>query len=324
MANPKPARLRLVTDEAATSYLSEDAEASARAALSGGTRRRYAAAWAAFTAWCQVEDRTTLPASPETASSYLASLRVRGLAASSLRIALAAINRYHIDAGHPAPGQSDRVKTALAGDHRLIRRARRVRRKAGLLPGDLRAIVSRLDLDSAKGLRDRALLLVGYAAALRRSELVGLTVEDVEFDGTCNDGMRVHIRDAKTAVDDETQFVDVKTARDPDLCPVGALHEWLDAARIEDGPIFRRIRKGGRVLPTALTGRSLGRIVKGLAREAGLAGDYGGHSLRAGFVTSALERDLPVPSIQRVTRHASASMIATYDRRRVVYVDAGL
>jgi len=317
-SQPPIPHLRLVSPETTPGPLSADAEASARAALSEGTRRRYAAAWCAFSAWCDAKGWSALPASPEVVSSYL-----RGLAASSLRVALAAINHCHVGSGHQAPGRSDVVKSGLAGDHRLIRQARRVRRKTGLVPGDLRTVISRLDLDSIKGLRDRALLLVGYAAALRRSELVGLTVDDVEIH-VDRHGMRVHIRDAKTAVHDEVQFVDIQAARDLHLCPINALQEWLDAAGIDAGPLFRRIRKGGQVQSTPLTGRSVGRLVKQLASEAGLGGDYGGHSLRAGFVTSALERDIPVPAILRTTRHRCASMIAVYDRRRIVYADAGL
>jgi len=105
------------------------------------------------------------------------------------------------------------------------------------------------------------------------------------------------------------------------LCALGA---WLEAGCITEGPVFRRVRKGGDVCGHALSGRSVSRIVKAHAAAAGLSGDFGGHSLRAGFVTAALDRDVPAASIQRVTRHASAQMISTYDRRRTVYVDAGL
>lgn len=323
MPTSKPAHLHLVTAQrSAPPRLSMDAEASARAALSESTRRRYTTAWGAFSAWCEREGQDALPAAPEVVSNYLASIRVRGLAASSLRVALAAINHHHVEDGRAAPGNSSVVKTVLAGDHRLIRRARRVRRKKGLLPGDLRAVVDRLDLDSLKALRDRALLLVGFAAALRRAELVALTVDDIEMhEGR---GLRIHIRDAKTAVGDEAQFVDVQPARDPELCPIRALQEWLAVAEIEAGPVFRRVGKGGQLGDQALSGRSVSRIVKEHAARVGLGGDFAGHSLRAGFVTSALERGVPITSIRHVTRHASLQMLAVYDRRAFHRVDAGL
>lgn len=316
-------RLQLVTADTSTPRLSPAAAASEAAALSGSTRSRYVGAWSRFAAWCSEHGHVALPAAPVLVSSYLAHLRTQGLASSTLRVALAAINHEHGEHGEPLPGRDAGVRARLRGDQRLIRQARRVRRKAGLVPGDLRAMLSRIDPSTTKGARDRALLLVGFAAALRRSEIASLLVEDVEVaaDGA---GMRVFIRDAKTAETDEAQFVDVKAARSPELCPIAALRAWLTLADIHAGPVFRSVRKGGTVAAGALSGRSVARIVQARADQAGLQGDYGGHSLRAGFITAALERDVPSASIQRVSRHATAQMIATYDRRRVVYVDAGL
>jgi site-specific recombinase XerD len=137
--------------------------------------------------------------------------------------------------------------------------------------------------DKLAGLRDRTLLPVGFGGALRRSELVALDVEDIQETET---GLLVKIRGSKT--DQERTGVTIAIARGDVACPAGALREWLDAAGIEVGPIFRPIDKAGTMRPSRLTDRSVANIVKAYAERAGFdASAFSGHSLRAGFLTSA-------------------------------------
>jgi integrase len=155
-------------------------------------------------------------------------------------------------------------------------------RRARAVAGKMLGMVATAP-DKLVGLRDRALLLIGFGGALRRSELVALDVADIEETET---GLLVSIRSSKT--DQEGQGATIAIARGDIACPVKALREWLDAAGIEAGPPFRPIDKAGTVRASRLTCRSVANIVKAYAGRAGFdASTYSGHSLRSGFLTSA-------------------------------------
>ena len=180
------------------------------------------------------------------------------------------------------------------------------RRMMALTTGDLRQIVGALP-DTTQGLRDRALLLIGFAGAFRRSELVGLDIGESARGGTGlveigEEGARITLRRSKT--DQEGQGIVKGITRHRELCPVTALQQWLARAGIASGPIFRAVHKGGRVAATRLTDRSVADIVKKAVAQAALAagfseaqarakaGQVAGHSLRAGFATSAAAADV--------------------------------
>jgi integrase len=157
-----------------------------------------------------------------------------------------------------------------------------------------------------ESLRDRALLLLGFAGAFRRSELVALDVADIEETET---GLLVSIRHSKT--DQEGQGVTIAIARGDVACPVKALREWLGAAGIEAGPLFRPINKGGRVAEARLTDRSVANIVKAYAARAGFdASTFSGHSLRSGFLTSAAAKGASIFKMMDVSRHRSVDTLA--------------
>ena len=154
-------------------------------------------------------------------------------------------------------------------------------------------------------------MLIGFAAALRRSELVDLKVNDIEFRPK---GILLHVRQSKT--DQEGAGETIPIPRGGKLQPVAALSAWLAAGKISDGPIFREVDRHGRVGAAALTDRSVARIVKKVFRGAGLdAGAFSGHSLRAGFVTSALDQDVDHFKIMKITRHKKVDTLRIYDRR---------
>jgi integrase len=161
------------------------------------------------------------------------------------------------------------------------------------------------------GLRDRALLALGFAGAFRRSELVALEVADLE---PMADGLRVTIRRSKT--DQEGIGQEIAIPRGCRIEPVLAVESWLAASGISEGPIFRQIKKGGHIQPEALSGHSAAVIVKRRARAAGLdPSTFAGHSLRAGFLTSAAEAGSSVLKMVEVSRHKSVDMLTTYVRR---------
>lgn len=190
-------------------------------------------------------------------------------------------------------------------------------RKAPATADLLTVIVRSLPAGPA-GLRDRALLLVGFASALRRSELVALQVADVALHPEV---MLLQIRSSKT--DQEGRGAQIAVPRGRANCPAAALEAWLKAADISDGPIFREVDRHGRVGAQQLTDRSVARIVKRSTRAAGFdERDFSGHSLRAGFVTTALERGVDTLKVMAMTRHAKVDTLRIYDRRRRDFANA--
>jgi integrase len=180
-------------------------------------------------------------------------------------------------------------------------------------PATARAITAMLEqlLDTLIGRRDRAILLIGFAAALRRSELSELQLDDLELHP---DGLILHIRRSKT--DQEGAGAEIPVPRGGKLRPVEALEAWLGAGQITEGPVFRSIGKGGRVSRNRLSGNAIAEIVKRYTRAAGLdPALFSGHSLRAGFVTSALEHGADIFAVMNVTRHERVETLKGYDRR---------
>ena len=227
---------------------------------------------------------------------------------------MASIRLAHTSAGLEPPTSSEAVKTTLRGIRREIGTA-----KAQKSPATRERIVEMASRcpDTLRGRRDRAILLMGFAGAFRRSELAALTVDDLE---EVEGGLRVHVRCSKT--DQEAAGEVVPVIRGNGNCPVAALKAWIEAADITEGPLSRRIAKGGKVLPKGLTPHSIGAIVK---RYAGLAGfnvsDFAGHSLRAGFLTSAAENGASVFRMMDVSRHKSVDTVRGYVRRAEEFQD---
>ena len=300
----------------ASPSLAEDvarAAAHAMHARSANTRRSYARDWERWEAYAFEHGASALPASPLVVAAYMAHLDAEGLAPSSLDVAMAAIVDRHRAARVALPSNDPAVRDVMAGIR--AHRGTRPRAKAPLSPTDLRAMLEALP-STTLGVRDRALLLVGFAAALRRAELVALDVAHVSFH---REGIIVHVARSKTDQLGEGADVPVHAAGGA-LCPVQALRAWLDASKIVGGPIFRRVDRWGRVGTNALTGRAVALIVKKAAERAGLdAEDLAGHSLRAGFATTAARAGANLAEIGRVTRHASEGMIRRYIRQGTAF-----
>ncbi len=291
-----------------------DAAGYARAEKSAATRKAYWKDFEIFGVWCQDRGLTVLPASPESVAAYLAFEARRGTKPSTIGRRCAAIRYVHSIGGHPIPTADERVKAVVRG----IRRTHGVapRRMAPATADCVIAMAPRPD-GSLTTLRDRALLLLGFAGAFRRSELVALDVADVE---EVPEGLRVTIRRAKT--DQEGRGAVIAIVPGEIACPVTALRAWLDAAEITDGPIFRPIRRGGHVQPARLTDRSVANIVKHHAERAGLdPAQFSGHSLRAGFLTSAAKRGASLFKMMATSRHRSTDTLAGYVRDQELFKD---
>ena len=291
----------------------QEAEAAANgfaeASKSASTIRAYRSDARDFSAWCARHAVEPLPASVETVVAYLASLATAGAKPSTITRRRAAIGFMHRAAGFEPPTGSEAVKAVLSGIRRSLGTA--VTRKAPATAETIRSIVAEMPTD-LRGLRDRALLLIGFAGALRRSELIALNVEDFE---ECLEGFHVKIRRSKTDQEGAGDFVAIPYGSR--LRPIRALRDWLEAAAIIEGPVFRPIRKGGRgVQPKRLTDRSVANILKAHVEAVGLdPAIFSGHSLRSGFVTSALQAGADVLRVMDVTRHRQVETLKVYDRR---------
>jgi integrase len=257
-----------------------------------------------------------LPATSETIALYLSSQAAR-LRPSTLEHHLSAIAKAHKAAGYESPvANTILIAETLKGIKRTHGTAHK--QKAPILTEDLRMIL-RLIPDNLQGTRDRAILLVGFAGAFRRSELIALDVSDLKFQA---EGLLMTLHRSKTDQEGVGRLIAIPYGAHAHTCAVGALGTWLQAANIDGGPVFRPIRKGGRLCSTRLTGHAVASVVKRYAAMAGLPADlFSGHSLRAGFVTSAARAGEPERRIMRQTGRKSIEMVLRYVRQANAFSD---
>jgi integrase len=301
-----------ITIAAPTGVVLAEADAAAARTFAelekaASTRRSYRVAFRIFADWCHARGLVPVPASPDTVAA------TAGARASTIAHRAAAIRYAHRLAGHETPTSAETVRAVMRGIRRTIGTA--PERKAPATADVIREM--RLCPPTLAGQRDRALLALGFAGAFRRSELVALSVADlVEMP----DGFRVLIRHSKT--DQEGAGQEIAIPRGYRLRPVEAVQTWLEAAAITEGPVFRAVLKGGRLQAAALTPHSVAAIVQMYAERAGLdPAAYAGHSLRAGFITSAAEAGASVLRIADQSRHQSLDTLRGYVRRADLFRD---
>ena len=285
------------------------ARSCARAAKSERTRHAYQWAWGDFTRWSEERGLTPLPAAAETVAVYLSQRADEGKKVATLELLLAAISQVHQMAGADSPRSSAVVREVMKG----IRRERGVAptQKAPILAAELKQMVAVLP-DTLAGTRDRALLLVGFAGAFRRSELAALEVSDLVF---TDDGLEVTLRRSKTDQEGEGRKLGVPFGSSPTTCPVRAVRAWLAGAGIEAGPVLRAVDRHGCVGEKRLSGHAIAEVVKRVAEKAGFdRSSVSGHSLRAGLATSAAKAGKTERAIMKQTGHRSVATVRRYIR----------
>lgn len=320
----------LVPGSGALDRLVDTARDFARAAASENTLKAYARDWAAFARWCRMRGADPLPPSPELIGLYIADLaapqgKAPALSVSSIERRLSGLSWNYAQRGLTLERKNRHIATVLAGIRR--KHARPPVQKEAILPEDIRDMLATLPHD-LRGLRDRAILLVGFAGGLRRSEIVSL---DHGKDDTPDSGGWVQILEGKDGggalltLRGKTGWREVEIGRgsSEQTCPVHALEQWLHFARIEFGPIFVAVsRNGMKATGERLSDKHVARLIKQTARDAGLRPDlpeaerlrlYSGHSLRAGLASSA---EVDERYVQKQLGHASAEMTRRYQRRR--------
>jgi site-specific recombinase XerD len=291
----------------------------AAASRAASTRRKYASAWGHFETWCRAQGQPALPAAPELVAIYLAREADRGLSPSAVNLALAAIGWMHRRAGRQPPQKTERgvvIADVMAGIRRSADRA--PQRKTAADGDVLHDVFRAIEGDALPERRDRALLALGFAAALRRSELVALDRADLR---RVPEGLRVTIRRSKTDQDGRGAEIAVPEGRR--LRPVALVEAWLAAAGILEGAVFRRLSKDGtRVLATAMSDRAVARVVQRRVAAAGYdPAAFAGHSLRAGFLTSAARAGASVFKMREVSRHKTMQVLADYVRDARIFDD---
>lgn len=308
--------------------LTEDEASYVEAARAPNTLRGYRSDWSEFTAWCTRHRLEPLPAGAATISGYLTELARAGAKVGTMSRRLSAIRFAHQLRDLPDPTTGARVVAVWEG----IRRTHGAPpdQAAPLMPPQLLDILNacpttrtwktRPAEPDLAGLRDRALLLVGFFAALRRSELAALTVDQF---GEHPKGLVLALPRSKTNQHGiEAELVVLPRAGHPARCPVTALTTWLRAAAITDGAVLRPISKGNRALRRRLHPESINDLVQAAVHRVDPdATGYSAHSLRAGFVTFAHLRGVSDRAIAHQTQHRSLATVGTYVRIEEAWAD---
>ncbi|MER9489308.1 site-specific integrase [Mesorhizobium sp. M0563] len=299
------------------------------AASSANTRRAYASDWKHFCAWARRQHLEVLPPDPQIVGLYItacASGKVTGdkkpNSVATIERRLSSLAWNYTQRGEPLDRKDRHIATVLAGIRKS--HAKPSVQKEAILPEDLIAMLQTLDRGTLRGLRDRAMLLLGFAGGLRRSEIVGL---DVGRDQTDDGRGWVEILDkgALVTLRGKTGWREVEIGRGSAnaTCPVVALQTWLKLARIAHGPLFRRVTGQGKAVGAErLNDQEVARLVKRAALATGVRGDlsegerqqkFAGHPLRAGLASSA---EVDERYVQKQLGHTSAEMTRKYQRRR--------
>lgn len=306
--------------------LLEKAGEAVAGAFAGSTKRAYEFEWRRFTAWCARMGRIPLPASPETVQQFVLWLdseetftpdKKKRLKPPSIKRALAALSTAHGLRDQPSPVSNQVVMRTLE----------KVMRDQGVRPTKKRAIRAahfetaiRFIPRDLRGLRDRAILLMGFNGAFRRSELAALDVHDLRPQG--DEGYVVLVERSKTDQHGKGKLKGIpRMPDDPETCPAGALEAWLEAAGVTEGPVFLEIDVWGNLKDKRMSDQAVARAVKRFVRRAKSSGvdigdfdidDVAGHSLRRGFITDAIEAGVPDTVIMEQSGHRDHKTFSGY------------
>ena len=286
------------TSERAKRYISNS--------KANNTIKSYKSDWQDFVAYCKREKVAFLSADADTVINYIADMAETKKVSTIVR-RLSSISQAHQAAGCGSPTFSFGVKAVVKGIKKT--KGTMPNKKTAAVIEDIRAMVDTLG-GGLIDIRDRALILIGFAGAFRRSELVKIDIDHLEFD---RDGLTITLQQSKTDQEGQGYKKGIPYGSHPDTCPVRAVQDWLQAAKITTGPLFRRVNRHGQVGVKALTDQSVALIVKKLVKAAGLdEKKYSGHSLRSGLITTAANRGVDERSIMKQSGHKSLTVMRGY------------
>ena len=277
--------------------------------ISKNTARAYKSDWLDFKKFCKYKGFQDLPAKYETIGEYLVYCAdTLNLRPSTISRRIAAIVRTHRDNKHPLDTKHKYIRPTLQGIKR-IKGSRQVGSKA-LLTEDIKKIIDAISVDNIRTLRDKSLILLGFIGAFRRSELVNINLEDVE---ETIEGLIIHIKASKTDQEAIGRKVGIPYSKNNFYCPVISFRRWIEAAKIKNGPLYRKINKSNNIQENKLSDRTVALIIKNLLTNAGIDPTrYAGHSLRSGFATSSAFAGADEKEIMKTTGHKSVQMVHRY------------
>ena len=290
---------------------------------SENSMKAYRKDWEDFELWCITKGFRSMPADPHVVSVYIADRATNPyhdtkgkprnpLKVSSIERRLCAISQIHEMAGHEFDKKHPVLRDVWKGIKKTLGLAQDC--KEPILIEDLRCMIDHIDITGNKkviGTRDRALLLIGFSGAFRRSEIAGLKVEDLHF---VKEGIIVNLRRSKTDQMGVGRKIAIPYGSNPLTCPVRSLKDWLELSGIESGAIFRHVDRHGNISDVALRNESIALIIKRNGHLEGRSGKFSGHSLRAGFVTTTAMAGVSESIIMRQTGHKSSDTLRKYIR----------
>lgn len=291
---------------------SESAKRYAVNSKAANTKRAYTMAFEQFCEYCVSRGLQAIPAEVDAVINYLAHLADGDKKLSTIKTARAAISFAHDAANAPNPTKHADVKMVMSGIARTI--GARQTKKDAVSWDELKAMVDTLDTTTLTGKRDKAILLIGWCGAFRRSELMSMRIEDTKING----GLTYYSPKSKTdQTGEQSQQKHIVPLQDTEYCPVTAYREYIDAAGVNSGFVFRRVNRNQQALDRPLANQHVAHLVKQTAKAAGL--DYrslSAHSLRAGFITSASEAGIADSDIMAQTWHKLHETVDGYKRNQ--------
>lgn len=296
----------IVKKECEVEFANEKAKKYILHAKANNTIKSYKSDWKDFVAYCREREVAYLTADANTVINYVAEMAETKKVSTIVR-RLSSISQAHQAANCGSPTFSFGVKAVIKG----------IKKTKGMIPNkktaavieDIRMMINTLG-ENLIDVRDRALILVGFAGAFRRSELVAITMDDLEFN---RDGLAIMLRHSKTDQDGQGYKKGIPYGSNPETCPVRSLQDWLSQSKINDGTIFRSINKYGTISNKGLCDKSVALVVKKLVKKAGLdERKYSGHSLRSGLITTAANRGVDERSIMKQSGHKSLAVMRSY------------
>ena len=291
--------------------LQEETLLNLKSSKAGNTVRAYKSDFNHFGLFCTQKGFKSLPTEPKIVSLYLTYLSTKDAKMSTLKRRLVSIGVIHKLKGHYLDTKHPTIIENIMGIKR--RKGSIQRSKKPLLINDLKEIINAIDEQKnkeIKKIRDRSIILIGFSGGFRRSEIVSLDYDDLDF---VREGLKITLRRSKTDQFGEGSLKGLPYFDNQQYCPVASIQKWLNISKINSGPLFRRFSKGSKLSENRLTDQTVALLVKEYLQIAGIdSKNYSGHSLRSGFATSAAESGAEERSIMAMTGHKSTEMVRRY------------
>jgi len=294
-----------------------------RSSKANNTLRAYKSDFKDFSLFCIKHNLQSMPSNPNTVSLYLTNLSKLDIKISTLKRRLVSIGVLHKLKGHYLDTKHPIIVENLLGIKRI--KGSFQTGKKPILISHLNKIIEAINKDNSpkiKKLRDKSLILIGFSGGFRRSEVISIDYQDLEF---VEEGLKIMVKRSKTDQYGEGHLKGIPYFANEMLCPVRTLKDWIDISKINSGPIFRKFNKGFNLSNLRLTDQTIALLIKDYLSKAGLDGkSYSGHSLRSGFASVTAEAGADERSIMAMTGHKTTQMVRRYIREANIFKNNAL